>query len=58
LVRATTILPVFILGPIFLYLLARNLGKLQVGSPVVNTSNHVRFHQLLSRYLFKIDKDK
>jgi hypothetical protein len=58
LVRATTILPVFILGPIFLYVLARNLSSLRLGSPVVNKSNHVRFHQLLSRYLFKIDESK
>ena len=58
LVRATTILPVFILGPIFLYVLARNLSRLRLGSPVENKSNHVQFHQLLSRYLFKIDKDK
>jgi len=58
LVRATTILPVFVLGPIFLYLLARNLGKLRLGSPVMDKSNHARFHHLLSRYLFKIDKDK
>jgi uncharacterized membrane protein YbhN (UPF0104 family) len=58
LVRATTIFPVFILGPIFCYLLTRNLGRLRLGSPDVNTSNYVRSHQFLLRYLFKIDKDK
>jgi hypothetical protein len=57
LVRATTIFPVFILGPIFCYLLVRNLSKLGVGTPGADASSDVRSHPLLLRYLFKIDKD-